>query len=167
MNEEMMTEQNEINETQKYIDTINDLKRNSVSRSEYDKIRNENKTLLESIVNGKTFDTSSAEEEVKPSIDDLRQKAYGPGCEKLTDLEYVTAVCDLRDALLEETGIDYMAPTGSQYNADFNDKATANKLYEGFRHCIDIADGDNLIFVQEMNRITNDAGIINKVRNRR
>ena len=167
MAEEMNNEEVEVNETQKYIDTINELKRNSVPRSEYDKIRNENKTLLEAIVNGKTFDTSSTEEEVKPSIEDLRQKAYGPGCEKLNDLEYVKTVCDLRDALLEETGVDYMAPTGSQYSADFNDKAAANKLYKGFRHCIDVADGDNLIFIQEMNRITNDTGVINQIKKRK
>lgn len=45
-------QETEVNEYQKYLDSINELKSNTVSKDKYDKIMEENKTLLESIVNG-------------------------------------------------------------------------------------------------------------------
>lgn len=163
MAEEMINETNEndVNDTQKYLDTINELKKNSVSREEYEKLRNENKTLLDNIVNGRTLD-AAAEEEAKPTAQELRDKLFGKDCDQLSDLEYIEGLCDLRDILLEEEGVDYFAPTGSKYSADFNDKQTAQKVYDGYRHCIEVADGDNHIFVQEMSRITNDVGVLRK-----
>lgn len=157
--ETLNTENTEENDIQKYLDTINEMKKNTISREEYDKIRNENKTLLEAIVNGKTEDAAASGSSPTPTTDELRNKIFGKNCEDLSDLEFITGLCDLRDSLLAETGVDYFAPTGSQYSADFNDAQTAQKVYDGFRHCIEVADGDNEIFIQEMTRITNDIGI--------
>ena len=158
-NDELNMQQTEVvDETQKYIDTINQMKANSVSRSDYDKVRDENKKLLEAMVNGKYEESSSTEDTAKPSIQDLRNKAYGKGSENLSDLEYVTTVLDLRDALLEEEGIDHMIPSGKKYSPDLNDQHCAQKAYEALRHCVDVADGDNEVFIQEITRITVDNG---------
>lgn len=148
----------EVDETQKYIDTITQLKANSVSRSDYDRVRDENKKLLEAMVNGKIDETASTEATAKPTIQELRNKAYGKGSENLSDLEYVTTVLDLRDALLEEEGIDHMIPAGKKYSPDLNDQHCAQKAYEALRHCVDVADGDNEVFIQEVTRITVDNG---------
>ena len=159
MAEEIMTTEVEVDETQKYIDTINQLKANSVSRSDYDKVRDENKKLLEAIVNGKVDESASTEAPAKPSIQELRNKAYGKDAENLSDLEYVTTVLDLRDALLEEEGVDHMIPAGKKYSPDLNDQHCAQKAYEALRHCVDVADGDNEVFIQEVTRITVDNGL--------
>lgn len=148
-----------VDETQKYIDTINNLKATTVSRSEYDKVRDENKKLLEAMVNGRTDESASTEATSKPTIQELRNKAYGKYADKLTDLEYVTTVLDLRDALLEKEGIDHMIPSGKKYSPDINDQHCAQKAYEGLRHCVDIANGDNDVFIREVTRITNDSGL--------
>lgn len=167
MAEEMTNEiNNEVNDTQKYLDTINELKRNSVSREEYDKVRNENKTLLENIVNGRTLDAAAEEETPTPTIQELSNKISGEGHEDLLDLDFITSLCDLRDALMERDGVDYAAPTGSQYSADYNDKLTSQKVHDAFRHCIKVADGDNEVFIQEITRITNDVGAIRKPKRR-
>lgn len=159
MAEDIMTNEIEtVDETQKYIDTINQLKANSVSRSDYDKVRDENKKLLEAMVNGRYDEMSSTEEAAKPSIQELRNKAYGKGSENLSDLEYVTTVLDLRDALLEEEGVDHFIPAGKKYSPDLNDQHCAQKAYEALRHCVDVADGDNEVFIQEVTRITVDNG---------
>ena len=149
-------------DVQKYLDTINDLKKNTVSKDDYRKLKEENATLLSSIMEGKTM--SATEKVKKPTAQELRNKLYGKGCEDLTDLEYTTLTCDLRDVLLEEEGIDYMAPTGTQYQADVNDFAAANKTYNCFRHCIEVANGNNDIFLQELSRITNESAF-DKLRN--
>lgn len=167
MAEEFNPIEESVDDTQKYLDTIAEMRKNSVSREEYDKVRNENKTLLENIANGRYTDDAAATEEPKPTSAELREKIFGKDSDTLTDLEFVKGLCDLRDALLEETGTDYFAPTGSQYAADYNDIQTAQKVYDGFRHCVDVADGDNQIFIQEMTRITNDIGAIRKPTKRR
>ena len=165
MAEEILEQTEDGVDVQKYIDKINEIKNNTVSKAEYEKLKAENNTLFEAAMKGPALGTST--EVPKPTAQELINKLYGTDCSKLSDLEYVEGVCDLRDVLLETHGIDYMVPTGTQYQADYNDKASANKVYEGFRHCIEIADGDNAIFLQELGRITNDTAIINKLRNRR
>ena len=154
------------NETQKYLDTIAELKKNSVSREEYDKIRNENKTLLENLVNGRTLDAAAEEDSPTPTIQELSNKISGEGHEDLLDLDFITSLCNLRDALMERDGVDYAAPTGSQYSADYNDKMSSQKVHDAFRHCIEVADGDNEVFIQEITRITNDIGAMRKPKRR-
>lgn len=170
MAEEIITDGvvEDANETQKYLDTIADLKKNSVSRQEYDKIRNENKTLLEAIVNGRTADDAAADSTTPtPTTQDLRNKIFGKEAEDLSDIEFVSGLLDLRDKLLEEEGIDYMAPTGGQIAADYNDLQTSQKAYNALRHCLEVADGDNDIFIQEITRITNDVMPIRKPNTKR
>ena len=167
MAEDVMNSEVEVDETQKYIDTINQLKATSVPRNDFDKIRDENKKLLEALVNGKTEESASAEAPAKPSIQELRNKAYGKGSENLSDLEYVTTVLDLRDALLEEEGVDHMIPAGKKYSPDLNDQHCAQKAYEALRHCVDVADGDNEVFIQEITRITVDNGPKHNINNKR
>lgn len=153
-------------DVQKYIDTINDLKKTTVSREEYAKLKKENATLLESMLEG-TAPSQAAPDVKKPSIMELRNELFGrewSDRQVLSDVEYVTKLCDLRDQLLEETGVDYMAPTGTQYAADYNDQTSAQKVYDALRHCLDIADGDNAVFHRELERITKDVGGFNAKR---
>lgn len=157
----------EPNDTQKYLDTINDLKKNSVSRAEYDKIRNENKTLLEAIVNGRTEDAAADTDTPTITTQELRNKLFGKAAEDLSDIEFIGGLVELRNRLLEEEGIDYGAPTGSQLSADFNDTHSSQKVADAFAHCLEVADGDNDIFTQEITRITSDIGAINKKFKRR
>lgn len=151
-------------DVQKYLDTINELKNNTVSKEDYYKLKDENKTLLNSIMDGTA--TASAEA-ASPTAQELRNKLFGKDHEKLSDIEYIESLCDLRDILLKETGTDFMAPTGTQYAADYNDLQTSNKVYNGFRHCLQVADGNEEIFSQEISRITNDTGLPNRFKNRR
>lgn len=159
MAEEMTTTIESVDETQKYIDTINSLKANSVSRTEYDKVRDENKKLLEAIVQGNAYESASTDAPAKPTIQELRNKAYGKDAENLTDLEYVETVLELRDRLLEEEGVDHFIPSGKKFSPDYNDQFCAQKAYEGLKHCVEVANGDNDVFIQEVTRICVDTGL--------
>lgn len=82
MNEEILTnqpnEQNEnINENQQYIDAIRDLKANSVSKDRYDKLMEENKNLLNSLVNGEVVATAAPSQPELPPIQDLVDEMRG------------------------------------------------------------------------------------------
>lgn len=154
----------EVNDTQKYIDTINELKASTVSREAFERVKEENRTLLKSIVDGRPFETSSPEE-AGPTIDELRNTLYGNKPKHMTDLEYVTGVLDLRDKLLEAEGVDHFIPSGKKYSPDYNDQYVAQRTYEGLRHCVEVANGDNDVFIQEITRITADTGLprVNKI----
>ena len=154
-----MAEEEKIEEkgvdVQKYIDQIKEMQEKMVPKELLDEAKEENQKLLRSLVEGKKQEEDE-EEEQKPTIEELRKKAFGPGCENLTDLEYVKTICDLRDLVKEETGIDAFVPEGRKYSPDANDIFCAEKVYNGFRHCLEVADGDNAIFMNEMSRITKD-----------
>lgn len=165
MQEEIIeTTQEEDSSVQKYIDTITELKRTSVSRAEYDKVCDENRKLLTSIVNGTAMENSSTESPATPTIDELRNQAYGKDCDVLTDLEYVKTVLNLRDAVMEATGHDPFIPDGKKYTATLEDQVAAQRTYDGLAHCVDIADGDNSVFLREFARITNDTQILRRKR---
>ena len=100
--------------TQDYIAAIKELKQNSVDRSEYDRLRAENKKLIDAVVNGQP----GQEEPVftkhsKEQIDDLRNELFNSPRE-LTNLEYVTKAMELREALIENGEPDPFLPVGKQ-----------------------------------------------------
>ena len=100
--------------TQDYIKAIKDLKQNSVDRSEYEKLRAENKKLIDAVVNGQP----GQEEQVvvkhsKEQIDDLRNDLFN-STRELTNLEFITKTMELREALMENGEPDPFLPVGKQ-----------------------------------------------------
>lgn len=156
-NEEKITEQAEKN----YIDTIAELKRNSVDKSEYEKLLEENKQLLKNFTEFKP-----QEEEVQPQktydLDGLRKKLFGD--KDLSNLEYIKTALELREGIIATQGIEAdpfvgkghdLVPTEQDYN-------TAQKVANVFQHCVDVAvanGGDSEIFTNELQRLTNDIAL--------
>lgn len=135
-----------------YVAAINELKANSVSKTEYSKLRAENKKLLDALVNGQQIDLPKEE---KPDIAELRKKLFNKDG-NLSNLEYVDTALKLRNALIEQGERDPFLPYGEkvQETAEQHDKAeqVANVLKE----CVDFADGDSGIFTAELQRRTKD-----------
>lgn len=156
MEDERNDQQEEMQENpaDKYLEEIKRLKQTTVSRDDYNAIRDENKKLLEAIVEGKTFESSSTDE-ATPSMEELRKELYGGGIDKMTDLDMVTKTLQLRQMIIDEGGEDPFVPVGQKISPDYNDYASAQRLAEGLQHCVDIADGDNSVFIREVARITN------------
>ena len=139
--------------TKKYLDQIQEMKRTHVSREQYDKIRDENKMLLDTIVQGRSLENSSTEEPAKRSIEEIANHIYGPGHEKLKDNELISDLFELRNRIKEEHGIDIAIPNGQKYQFDVNDLAAADRVEEGFKHCLEVSEGDNKIFMREAVRL--------------
>lgn len=143
---------NETNEYQTYIDTINDLKANSVSKDKYDQLKQENKSLIDALKNGQQI---QVEEEVKVDIDELRKELFNTD-KPLTNLEYVSKSLQLRNAILERDGVDIFMPNGKNYKYDSDDQDKADYVAQMFQECIDYANGDSQLFTQELMRRTKD-----------
>lgn len=135
-----------------YVAAIQELQNNTVSKEQYNKLKSENKKLLDALVSGQQIETPS---ESKVSVQDLRKKLFNRDSE-LTNLEYVETTLQLRDALIESGERDPFLPYGEkvQETAEQHDKA--NRVAEVLKECIDFADGDSGIFTAELQRRTKD-----------
>ena len=148
--------------TQDYLAAIKELKQNSVDRSEYDKLRAENKKLIDAVVNGQ----SGQEEPVfkkhsKEQIDDLRNELFNSPKE-LNNLEYITKAMELREALMENGKPDPFLPVGKQISPTRDDLEGAEKVAQVYKECIDYAEGDSEVFTNELMRRTRDVKLPRK-----
>lgn len=135
-----------------YIAEIEKLKSNTVSKEQYEAMREENRKLLNSLVNGTR--EAAAPEEPKTSIEDLRKKLFQT--EGISNLEYCKAAVELRDRLIEEGQPDPFLPYGKNIVATDEDIVCANRVAAALKECIEYADGDSAIFTNELQRITVD-----------
>ena len=148
--------------TQDYITAIKELKQNSVNRSEYEKLRAENKKLIDAVVNGQP----GQEEQVvvkhsKEQIDDLRNDLFNSPKE-LNNLEYVTKAMELREALMENGEPDPFLPVGKQISPTRDDIEGAEKVAQVYKECIEYAEGDSEVFTNELMRRTRDVKLPRK-----
>lgn len=138
-----------------YIEALKEMKQNTVSKEDYNKLKEENKKLLQAVVNGESIEI----EQKKPAdIKEIRQRFL----KAESSLDGISAALELRDAIMEAGGTDPFLPVGKKVLATDEDVKTAEKVAEGFRHCVEYADGDPHIFANELSRITVDTGPIGR-----
>lgn len=148
--------------TQDYLAAIKELKEKSVDRSEYDKLRAENKKLIDAVVNGQPGQEEPAvSKHSKEQIDDLRNDLFNSPRE-LNNLEYVTKAMELREALMENGEPDPFLPVGKQISPTRDDLEGAEKVAQVYRECIEYADGDSEVFTNELMRRTRDVKLPRK-----
>lgn len=148
--------------TQDYLAAIKELKQNSVNRSEYDKLRAENKKLIDAVVNGQSGQEEPAfTKHSKEQIDDLRNELFNSPKE-LNNLEYITKAMELREALMENGEPDPFLPVGKQISPTRDDLEGAEKVAQVYKECIDYAEGDSEVFTNELMRRTRDVKLPRK-----
>ena len=148
--------------TQDYLAAIKELKQNSVDRSEYDKLRAENKKLIDAVVNGQSGQEEQAVvKHSKEQIDDLRNELFNSPKE-LSNLEYITKAMELREALIENGEPDPFLPVGKQISPTRDDLEGAEKVAQVYKECIDYAEGDSEVFTNELMRRTRDVKLPRK-----
>ena len=139
-----------------YIQALNELKKNSVGREDYEKLKAENKKLLDSIVNGQEIDLPEHKDE--PSIDELRKRLFN-GEQDMSNLDYITSALELRKQLISKGEPDPFLPVGNQIAPTDEDIAAANKVADILQECVDYAEGDSAVFTNELQRRTIDVKI--------
>lgn len=154
------------NSNQQYIDMIKDLKANTVSKDRYNQLMEENKNLLESLVNGEVVAPAAPEVE-KPPIEDLVREMRG---RNISDISFVEKALEFRDRVLEETGEDCFVSKGHNITPTQESYIAAQKTADIYKECLEYANGDNQAFINELQRRMVDnplANINNKVNKRR
>lgn len=152
-----------VSDVASYIDAINTMKATTVSKAEYQKLQAENQELLKALVNGEYIELPEKEPDV--DVDALRSELYFEDKE-FSNLEYVTKTLQLRDALIARGEMDPFLPIGSKISPTAEDIATAEKVAEVYRECIEYADGNSEIFTNELMRRTADVPLPRKTNRR-
>ena len=148
--------------TQDYLAAIKELKEKSVDRSEYDKLRAENKKLIDAVVNGQPGQEEPVvSKHSKEQIDDLRNDLFNSPRE-LNNLEYITKAMELREALIENGEPDPFLPVGKQISPTRDDLEGAEKVAQVYKECIEYAEGDSEVFTNELMRRTRDVKLPRK-----
>ena len=154
----LTTEETEEND---YIQAINELKANTVDKSQYEKLKAENKKLLDSLVSGQTPDIAKPVE--KPDINELRRKLFNSEND-LNNLERVETMLKLRNALIENGERDPFLPIGDMAEITSDTIARAENVAAGYQYCVDLAEGDQRVFNAHLERIMSDNGPIKRGR---
>lgn len=136
------------------IDIIEDLRANTVSKAEFDKLKAQNNKLLSALAKGETI----AQPAPKVDKDALRKALYSQGA-TLTNLEYVDKTLQLRKAIIDEGGVDPFLPNGTLIAPTQEDINAAKHLADTLQECVDYAEGDSSIFTNELQRRTRDVRI--------
>lgn len=161
-NEELNNSEN--GTASEYIQAINEMKKNTVSKEEFDKLKEENKMLLNSLVNDVHTEGEEEKKEDAVDINKLRDELFSTDNQDMTNLDYITKVMALRKALMDKGERDPFLPSGQNILPTDEDIKTANRVAEVYQNCIDIADGNPDIFTQELQRVTVDVAPQNKRR---
>lgn len=137
-------------DTNNYIEAIKEMKANSVSRDSYDKLKEDNRQLLEALINGGQIDIPTAEEKpmsAQEAIDNFHQLA-GRKKGRPLDCEFAAEALKMRDIVLQEKGEDVFLPS----NPTDIDYKNAQDVEAFLSYLVEVSDGNNEVFEREMNR---------------
>ena len=137
--------------TPDYIAQIKNLKENSVSKEDYNKLKADNKKLIDALANG-----TQVEGVVEPQvnaiekINNLRKELFGSGSNSLNDLDMVSKMLELRKEIIDNGGTDPFLPKGHKVRVTDNDKECANRVARVLTECVEDAEGSNRRFMSNV-----------------
>ena len=137
-----------------YAEVIKNLKATTVSREEYDRVMNENKTLANALATSPAKSTDDAEVELPTDeyIDGLRKKLFKING-GLSNREFIKTSLDLRDALMARGERDPFLPVNKDYIDNQSDMAAVNTLANGLREIVEYSGNDDALFNSELKRV--------------
>lgn len=149
-----------------YIDTIQELRDNTVEKTKYDALRAENAKLIKALANGERLE-GTAQPVQKPSAEALKKELCEMARQGARNVDMVSKYMELRQVLLDETGIDYFVPMGSQYNTTAEDVAAAKRVADAYESILEASQGNNDIFTATlMSRTAETPLVAGNLRNR-
>ena len=148
-----------VDTTQDYISAINEIKQNSVSKEAYNKVVEDNRKLLDSLVHGTGNGQDQEQKPKEPDINELREELYGVNRNDMTNYEYVDKTLQLRKAIMDKGGVDPFVPAGRKIQPSLEDFQKAQNVADILQEQVDDVKnnygGDPSIFNDKLSRIIN------------
>ena len=135
-----------------------ELKKNSVSIEEYNKLKAEKDEIIKSVIDGDGSTPGNGQSTPPEEVDipALRGELYGEHSAKLSNLEYCKKTLKLRKAVIEKEGYDPFLPHGANIKPDSDDIEKANNVADVMEQCIEEADGNSEVFTALLQARTNN-----------
>lgn len=137
---------------------IQALRANSVPKTEYEKAVADKNKYLKALIDGAQIETPAAE---TVDVEALRAELFGG--EELDNLTYCKKALELRNALIEQQGIDIFVGSGSKLTPTDADYIAAQRVADAMQSCIDAADGNSSVFTAKLMSITNDVKLLGNI----
>lgn len=135
------------------------LRATTVSKEEYERVVAERNQMFQTLAHQPTIPvaapTAPTAAERTARKNELRRQLYDENCD-LSNLDYWKNTLELRQIILDEGGRDPFLPWGKDNAVDDDDRKIVDKVVNGVQSCIDYADGDSVLFTNELQRITID-----------
>lgn len=155
----MAEENNNLEQTEttepNYIQVIADLKANSVSREQYNKVLKENKQLTDTLISGGQLQQAN---ESGPSEQELID-ALSNG--SLSDLQTIECSLALRDIALARGEKDPYLPNNPDYIPTEADIKLYDNMAKTLKEICEYANGDNRVFEAEYKRRSSQGNMFN------
>lgn len=133
-------------DTNMYLEQIKELKQNSVSKDAYQKLQEENRNLLKSLVEGQQVSTP-VEEKPSRSTEEILKDFESD----TSNLDHIKLVMELHNKRLEQ-GINDFVPQGHQISPSDEDIRDAKQVEDFLNDLIQVADGNPDVFNNEYQR---------------
>jgi hypothetical protein len=144
------------------VQKLAELKQNSVSKEEYERVLNLNKDLVDHMMNDQKVEQNVQQETNYDDIIKSAQEKLFTQDGTINNLEYCSTALQLRDAILAKTGEDIFVAKGHKISPDETDYEKAENVAQVLREVIEYADGDSEIFTVELQRRTDDVALLGK-----
>lgn len=142
-------EQTQGTTAEEYARAIKDLKANSVSREEYDRLRAEHSTLTKALAEGKSVDPVDEPKNEK-TIEEIVKDVLGN--KQMNNLDYVKQALSYREQMLEKGKADPFCPNSRVRPNTRDDIDKAEKVARILKECVDAANGSSELFNSELQR---------------
>lgn len=144
------------NNAEAYVENVRKIKEGMVDRGEYERVLNENKTLMDSIAFGKKEEAKVEVVDTPQQMAQLRKELYFAGCENLLNLDYWVKTLQLREDIMSQGGDDPFVANGINISGTTEDYAAAQRVADVVGQCIDEAKGDSQVFTALLQQRTKD-----------
>lgn len=151
-----------VNDSIDYIEAIKEMKQNSVSKESYEKVKQENKKLMDALINNKQIETPKKKEIDVKGI----QKKLLERDPMMKSIDGFQMILDLREADLAAGKMDPFIPANNR-NPKQEDFDAAQRRADIYKECIEYAQGDPALFSQELTRRMVDPALPPRNNNRR
>ena len=125
------------------LEAYNELKENSISKKEYDRVLKRNEDLTQALIRNDKLNIEDQEpkESNMAKIKRLTNELYSNNREDMTNLDYCQKTVELRDAIIAEGGRDPFLPTSGENKDSYANQQTAEKVANGLRKMVEDANG--------------------------
>ncbi len=125
------------------LEAYNDLKENTVSKKEYERVLKRNEDLTQALIKNDRLEEDNEPKESNPDkIKRLTNELYSDKRESMSNLEYCQKTTELRDAIIAEGGRDPFLPTSGDNKDSYANQQTAEKVANGLKQMVKDADGN-------------------------